>query len=107
MTGWNLPSESSRVTTGWGGDVDGGKVGHLNLNRLDQWVDRNLMKFNMGKPRLLHLGWNNPTHQYRPEKWAHVNLLKFNKAKCKVLHLGQGNHQYQHRRGMNGLALRS
>lgn len=47
MAGWNPPSESSWVTAGWGGAVDGGKAEHL--NRLDKRVDRNPMKFNTGK----------------------------------------------------------
>ena len=32
------------------------------LNRLEKWADRNLMKFNKGKCKLLHLGKNNPMH---------------------------------------------
>ncbi|KAK4828570.1 hypothetical protein QYF61_027660 [Mycteria americana] len=34
-----------------------------NLNRLGKWADRNLMKCNTGKWKVLHLARNNPMHQ--------------------------------------------
>ncbi|GAB0186244.1 mitochondrial enolase superfamily member 1 [Grus japonensis] len=34
------------------------------LERLEKWADKNLMKFNKGKSKFLSLGMNNPRHQY-------------------------------------------
>ncbi|PKU45335.1 rna-directed dna polymerase from mobile element jockey- hypothetical protein [Limosa lapponica baueri] len=35
-----------------------------NLDRLEQWAERSLMKFDRRKCKVLHLGRNNPMHEY-------------------------------------------
>ena len=37
------------------------------LNRQEKWADRNLTNFNQEKCKVLHLGRNNPMHQYNLE----------------------------------------
>ena len=34
-------------------------------DKLEKWADRNLVKFNKSKYKVLHLEWNNPMQQYR------------------------------------------
>jgi len=34
------------------------------LDKLEKWTDRALMKFKKGKDKYLHLAENNPIHQY-------------------------------------------
>jgi len=36
----------------------------MDLDRLEKWADRNMMKFNKGKCKVLHPRRNNPMHQY-------------------------------------------
>ncbi|GAB0190913.1 mitochondrial enolase superfamily member 1 [Grus japonensis] len=54
--------------TKWGGVADvpeGCRSIQQDLDRLESWVERNLMKFHKGKCGVLHLGRNNPMHRYR------------------------------------------
>ena len=55
------------------------------LNRLEKWAERNLMKFNKEKYKVLH----SPTHQYRLESsFAEKDLG------------GPGGHQLEHEPAM-------
>lgn len=47
------------------GDTQEGRAAiHMDLNRLDKWSDRSLMKFNKGKGNVGHPEKNCPMHWY-------------------------------------------
>ncbi|GAB0207557.1 mitochondrial enolase superfamily member 1 [Grus japonensis] len=52
-------------TVRWVDTPEGCAAIERDLDRLENWAKRNLMKFNKGKCRVLHLGRNNLKHQYK------------------------------------------
>lgn len=69
MIGQSAPSNQFAGSTKLGGMVD--KPEHCatiqrDLNRLKKWATSNLIKFNKGKWKVLHLGRNKLRHLYTP-----------------------------------------
>ena len=63
----STPSKSADDTKlgGMANTLEGCAAIQQDLDRLESWVERNQMRFNMSKCRVLQLGRNNCIHQYR------------------------------------------
>ena len=79
MMGQSAPSASLDIIQKLGEVIDklyGCAVIQRDLDRLEKWADRNLMKYSKGKNKVLHLCRNNPMHQYRLQTGWKTALLK-------------------------------
>ena len=67
MMGQRVPSASLLMTQNWEEWADTAEdhaAIQRDLDRLEKWVDRNIMKLNKEKCKVLHLRRNNLRHQY-------------------------------------------